>query len=1696
MLDDQALEAVYSDEQEGPGPKLKPQAPTPAKKRSTADVIAGAQIKSPVAIGGADSINVEDYGNYLDQGVYAGQDIDSQRGEKQTVLNKIGHAALNLPGNIIGTLMEGIGDLGLLAKSGDNRNYSNALTEAGKSLHNISGELYDRNNHETFMGTVTDPTWWVNQVAGAVEYGVSYAAIGAGIGQIVGGVAKGAGMLLKSGATGTRILAATGQLGSAGLMSYTMGAQSAAHVFEKTYDTQLNNALNEGLSPDDAHERAKHIAAQSAATTAQLTTAIGTILGLTAMAPYFSKSEDVIQGILRKKVPQLAGETNEAWASRIQSIDPDTFKSLLNPSKSVAHKLAESGKMGVEMMQLGFGEKTGDDLGQKGKIRGFADQFGELENFFDRTMDKDGATAFLVGAAVGFGTDFVRHNVIPSGRHDVIDRSTGQPIVTQDGTNEKAWMTPRTYSEMYTRPRFNTIRDTVATDIETFDKMQKSYLAAVASKDPVAIEKAEKTMFNVNNLNAITTGMGDVWRQTYEDISNFTPEQAQSKGYAEDYKTKATEAMSTIDRQQKIYNDLQTRYGTQYQQNAGLRDVVDGIFARKAHLDMMDKVLSEHEEKIMQLTKDSDANLVIADPQTYSKDTADHFRKWNAASSVIKKISDDHALLTKLSAQYDKGLKSGVVDEKIDKRLRVIAREYSAIDPEMDNSSKSLGKAVHATMEQMSMQVEQQRSSITEAELQMQASSGYNIWKEKNPDKSFNEYLDKVSKGVENTQYAAQVAHERALYKIAERNLAEITKEKSLAKFSKKAADYFDRERTKDEDLARAAEAEITSRTKDRTTKDHVERENKNIAARGLEEKRKAAEQELTEVHEQLKTTGVQDELLIRKAKLEGRIKELAKRQEQHTYTVEDTSPKTVEDVLTKHIEAGPEKVAPNIDEASEFEFYNNELQPMIEDADTTEVERVAAETIQEKITEQKRLENTIFTHLTNHPLLLDRLTDIQKGFLSGNIGFSYDLLNNQTREGTLSTNEAARILTDLRDYTEAIQALKGDKDFIEYKDRQPQPVPDLGYDMISTDRPADIPVETSQRADLLRPASRGGITFSGYKTLDALSIANSTLGYLEFNPNRNQEIDMVSIKDNINEKTSLLVLKPSGLQPGTNLQFVIDTDYNGPKNLTGEFKQDEYGNVPMGKESFADFIDERGKIPADKMANVPIKIVDANSGQTVGYVRKHDWVAERYPVGESKTGLRNIAERFDKEGNELNGPAQSRRILDTRKAIVDQFNANGGHLTGHVSYKGPGHVILNTENKTSTTNEKSKTVPGYAFNRTNGGLLPDPKIRLAIFNNGTFFSGKDYPFDKPISGDTSDVYNGGIFTLLPGANGEHHPVPLVGKSLGDSPLAVDSVLRAITLYLKHTGAAGDPVTAEVSKLAANTTHDVSRVEGLNNFINQYFTHTANFQDTATVPDLRPDEFGRKRSSQFMFQIKDAIRSKEAKGTIKVGTSFSGHNPVTATLDPTTGELNKIFQDTLRTGLGTRSRAVVFTRAGIRGINESADEPFKDAIFNSKTGLWNHPKYDDYNQYVKSFSQTTAYGKNKLSDGSYVYTANPAIEYNIDTHKDLGSTSLVHSNESATATHLSEGRSAEEEVSDIEQSLGLSQRGSKPSKVGEIGTPGENSKPLTTSNLEELYNFTPEEQRNGKTVSEVLKTLTDRGHTGLSEGYNPFSLCL
>lgn len=1695
----------------GPGDPPKPK-PIPTLKDAD-----NPTAPSPITFGNAKPVDVRDYGNQLDNGVYSDQDIDSQRGQHQSTINQLGHALGNLPGNIVGGFLEGIGDIGLLAGQwGDDRTYTNALTEAGAALHNATGEIYMNSPHSTLGATLSDPGWWISQVEGLAELGVSYAALGAGVGGTISKLAEGTAGLLRAGELGARTLQGFGQMGSAGFMSYTMGASNAAQVFKDTYNNQFQKFLDAGQDPDTASHNAKHIAAQSAATTAQLTTAIGTGLGIGAMAPFFRQADNVAMDILRKKVPQEIGEDSAAWLSRVKSLAPEDYQSLLNPSKSWSNKLLESGKMGVEMQQLQFGEKTGEDLGRKGKIKGFLDQFDELENYMDRTMDKDGALAFATGIAGGMLIHKFTNDIIPSKWADKIDRTTGQPIPKLDaegnetGENEKRLYTPKAYSETHTALAFTKMRDAIASDIEQYNKHQQSYLAAVKAGDPVAKDRSASEMFNVNNVSGIINGMGDMWKQTYQQMGNMSPEEAQQRGFIADpneydgFKKKANEAASNMDRYQKIYDKLQDTYGTLYQSGQGYKPVVDGLFSRKVHLDAWDKMLKEHEEKLSDNATSENARLSISDPDLFDQHTAEYMRNWDASRKTVDKLIKDHKTIMSLVDEYNKI--DSTKRNNVVQKMAVIAREYSSLDPEANNSAESLTKSMKGTTDQIEKAIERQKKRMQEHEDTLLNSTGFTAWSEKNPGKTFQDYQSKVYEQVHNSEYQHQIELSREKYKIAEQNIAQLEKEKNLNRFANKYSKYMDDELEKTSQFEKEQNRELAERAKGTKVFDQAQRAKQQEMAnryKAIRDEHLKAVKDETERLESVKNElssmeHVKD--FVRKSglrnqqrKLEKRIAELNAKVRKYdslyndhkSYEPEET-PVSVNNVTINPPEE-PTVVTPDM--VDEDFIHAEDIITSADDlADLAdhEVEEVT-KTIDSVQVPLEQAEQNLLEELTKHTSLdaaMDHINDAYQSIVE-NGDHNFGVIIDRLKIGFgISDADANALVSAMSDYAKAIENAQITGDLIGYKQGEAiimeEDIPAPEVDTIDTNPSSDVPIfssddKDSKQYDVPGDSDQSAITFGGAKTVEANTIANSTLGFGELKPNTDKEINNISVQDAINKKTNPDVLRAGKLMPGTNIRFEVDVDYDGPKRITGR-------NVPDGHESFSDYADKNGKIPADKMGNVPIKIVDNTTGRTIGYVRKHEWITERYPDGDKKSGLRNIAEKYTDDGEEYNAATQSKKILDIRKQIVNQFNANGKHTSGSITNKGVGHAILNTEG--------FKSKPQYAYNNKDTGLLPDPKLQIVIVNNGSLFSGKGFQFTKPVAGETKDLPNGTIYAMLPGANGQHIPAPLVGRNLGETDAAHRTISRALELYLSYTGSEEESQTHEIRKLQDKTGHDISSESGLRNFINQYFTHTQSFQDTATIA-------AGKGRTQFLFNVWDKISGKESKAWIKAGWSESNQKPVYAKLD-SNGKLSQDFSDLLRDGLKTRSKSVVFTREGIRGINEKIDKdnPFIDAQYNA-SGKWVHPTYSNYNEYVKSFSKTTVYGRNKLG-GDYVYTANPAISYDMEPAAKLESpTSIVVENKTTKVNiepiqeEKKYDKSAADEMDDIFNLQPFRQE-----KRDEIGSAPDKSKPLDLKSLEDLYTFTPEDQRNGKVPSDILKELTDRGHSFLPDGYNPFSLCL
>ena len=172
-------------------------------------------------------------------------DNDKLRAQAQTGWQQAGRFFGNLLPNIGASMLENVGYLGSLASEwGDDRDYSNWLTDLGHSIRNPFGDIYRENPNNTW--DVSDPAWWYNNSEGLVESATGFAIEGAGIAKLFSGAAK----LLRFGSTAKNLVRGTealAHLSTSAALAYTEAAQFGATTFQTTYQNQYKKLRDETL---------------------------------------------------------------------------------------------------------------------------------------------------------------------------------------------------------------------------------------------------------------------------------------------------------------------------------------------------------------------------------------------------------------------------------------------------------------------------------------------------------------------------------------------------------------------------------------------------------------------------------------------------------------------------------------------------------------------------------------------------------------------------------------------------------------------------------------------------------------------------------------------------------------------------------------------------------------------------------------------------------------------------------------------------------------------------------------------------------------------------------------------------------------------------------------------------------------------------------------------------------------------------------------------------------------------------------------------------------------------------------------------------------------------------------------------------------------------------------------------------------
>jgi hypothetical protein len=1789
-------------------------------------------------------VNHEDlnaYLPYMPQGVYSSRDksIDFIRGENQGVGEQLAKRTLDIIPNVAGGLLQFFGVMGSLATEWgkDDKDYNNALVTAGNAIHNFGGwgDIY-RENNDVFAPS--DPGWWIDNIGQLADSAIPFAIGGAGVAGVLEKAAVGIGDLVNLGANGARILRGAAQLGTAAYMSYAEGAQAGQQVFDGVYQKQMQTGLNNGMDWESADKRAKVIASSSAASTVQLNTILGTALNLSSVAPFFRKSEDVVTDILSTEMKQGAGESITDWAARVRNLQADQFASKLIEHHGLKSYLKEGAQEGIEEVMNNFTQNTGEQEGEQGNIHGFWDQFGQLEHWFDRTMDQQGALAFVLGAAGGIANTIAvshlphqRTTQYEDGQHQALDKEGNLQFKqeTNEPVYQKHFASPHNIDKWGKLGAFNSVKDTLAEDVDRYTGMQGRYMYAVKSGDAIELDKAKQEMFNPLVFNAVKRGIVAPWVDQFQKIAQMTPEEADTQGYGDDYKQQADKAVSQLQEAGVEYQKLHDKYGLQWEANSGARQVLDMVFHKKVELMQWDNMIKDHEAQLAKSRAEETKEAQLLNPDSYDSQVDNLNRKWKSAQVIqAKKKSEINALRTALEAgNYDK------VSEML--------RQYRAkgIDNEdIPGAVKDLSEKLVAIHNKVGKQVQ-------DAEDALLHSSGFIQYQNEHPDATFADFMKSVQQGYELNQqnliHEISIDNAKTQYEVAAKNYTEITQEKTLNRFIRKANDWQEKLAKAQQEQEDQGLADIQSKARDASTLDRASRIQLDSMAARYRQQRDTHLSEAAELGRSLDAVRAEREQLkiykdpLRMSALKRQEKELERKiaeanaRAKHydslntQYSVNTATPEVTEQSAKEEAEKKDEEATADnvqqvpdsitalpegevIEEATGTTFVDEEGNLNTEPEEATHIEEVQ-ETFPEQFStpEQYEAEMNSDPTIKYADLLLrfpekiqDLLPSFEQQIRNGEITFSYDLLRTQVAQHLVSQSESAQVLQALKNYIEqnpvekttpatsvtasqpASSTTSPEAIAAHYKNMLDKwesiqngsntsfnSISALGREVLADDRLRKLlpqswlhssnpsvsdedwlmmsaasyttlndnlrhlsnsvyvnPVTEATTPETLleeAPATyssepvidvapievtdspvisftddaaieKEGARHLGKKAEDALTIANTTFANVRdvLDPKLGgirKEVD----KDRINEHYNQDLLDGKKLLPGTDIYFEVATDYEGDRKDYNSLETDEWGNPKsIGKERFEDYATQDNKVKSDNksIGNVPIRIKDRNTGKVIGWIKKWDFINAKFP---NTSDYRNIVDiKYDTNGVRIdNLHEQNERLMKLRRLIVSQFNAGANPLEGVTISKGAGFLILNRE----SNNVSSKLKPGFARNHKNPelSLLPDETLVLGIVHKPPGSKGEVHTrfktkFTGNIAGEITQTH-GSVVVLLPAADGSYHIASLSGQKLADDKrqTSVNTVTHVIELYLKNDGTDAN-ITNEIAQLKSNIGHDISTASGLKSFINQYFTYTQDFKDSQTISSGEGKE-------EFLFRIGEPNLS-QSKGEIKIGWANSGKPVVSARL--INGKLDPAFITQLLAGFKVRPRAVVYTDStkNLRGINEASDDKFYDAIYTTDS-KWRHTEYPSYNEYVKSFSKTIVYGRNKLDNGKYNYVANPSISYS---YNDPAAFPVLPEGESGEAepTTMPDTHKAMED-SDLDlfnTAMGLFN--DSPEVVEAIGTPPDNSQPVSLATLQEMYNFTPEALRNGRTPAEIYDQLNRTGITWMSEGYNPFTRCL
>jgi hypothetical protein len=674
------------------------------------------------------------------------------RAQDQGFWESLGKTLANTVANIPLDVVRDVGYLGTMLEVGDDRDYSNTLTTALEKFRNPLGEVYAEHPDRTIdMG---DSAWWMNNLGNLAESAGAFALEGAGLGKVLGTLAKAAAWSTDAAKIGTKVAQGL----SATTLTYVEGAMSGAQVYDTAYKNNYMKLYQQGMDAGDADLQAKHIASQAAAATVQLHMALNLALNVTGLTPIFREPDQAIVSWWKKNGKALPGETKEAWMARIAEAAPEgmPLKKLLGMSATGPLRLGlEALQEGVEEVNTQYAEHVGKAIGEGKEDKDVVGRFTDIDRYFSEVLNQEGALNMALGALGGLAqTALLDHMPI----HKVQKfGSDGKPMVV-DGVQQTERISSHTMDERMNRQYFDNIKDALSKDMGWFGEKNKELETALANKDLATVARVKADLLSVHNLRAISLGLGDAWKQQYHDIAaldNVTSlanssglnkqieeldkqieedrgagdveamnektkqryelqkqqtqlqdtTEAMQKGFAQNkadnsYKEKALKAVQDLDYLTKLYEQTQDKYtGTPEMDETGL---ADHMFYRQANLYLQKQQLDQMEHDLVKLKNRVDEMTLSSSDDLLVRQAKDHLADKEVWESTTKKLNQDITRLNEAIKNGNTAVLSKLLDKyKIpanpmagQKLINILSNRKRDLEARAEQSNKDLNDTI------------------------------------------------------------------------------------------------------------------------------------------------------------------------------------------------------------------------------------------------------------------------------------------------------------------------------------------------------------------------------------------------------------------------------------------------------------------------------------------------------------------------------------------------------------------------------------------------------------------------------------------------------------------------------------------------------------------------------------------------------------------------------------------------------------------------------------------------------------------------------------------------------------------------------------------------------------------------------------------------------------------------------------------